>query len=69
MKLISPEFTVRTGILRVLSRGVNEFMEGCEGTRNLIEMRRVIDRLADSHIVLNSHGKISCQLMNVCTWG
>lgn len=37
VKLISSEFTVRTGILRVLSRGVNEFMEGYKGTLNLIE--------------------------------
>jgi len=34
VKLNSSEFTVRTGILRVLSRGVKEFMEGYECTRN-----------------------------------
>ena len=37
VKFISSEFTVRIGILGVLSRGVNEFMDGYEGTRNLID--------------------------------
>jgi hypothetical protein len=37
VKLNSSEFAVRTGILGVLSRGVNEFMEGYEGKRNLIQ--------------------------------
>jgi len=60
---------LRTGLLRVLSGGVNEFMEGYEGTRNLVENKKVIDRLADFHIVLNGHGKIACRLMNACTWG
>jgi hypothetical protein len=41
VKLNSSEFTVRTGILRILSGGVNEFMEGYEGTRNLIENEKV----------------------------